>query len=377
MSTRASLFHDWLAQVGALLPAIRVTRSRTLARLVFGMIQSGSVALLNVAAAIPSGVQQASTEKQQRRWLGNKQVKVVEIWRQVLPSLVASQTGRDIKLVLDPTPQNATASIVMIGLICRTRTLPLAWRVMPGAETWPQSLVEVVRALVKEIVAAMPPGCTVTLIGDRGLTSAELIDVCREVGWHALFRLSASAKQGCCTVRLADGKSFPVWELVTTPGQRWSGTVELFKGSGWRTVELTIRWDVGQDEPWILVSDRPAGADRVREYRSRAHVEAMSPRGYPDCKQRGWDIEASKITKRDRFNRLLLALHLAYWWSTQLGLRVIRRGERVQYDRKDRRDLSVVRLGRVWLDRRLHEPKRRPPLPFRATTNGFAFTWLA
>ena len=45
MSTRASLFHDWLAQVGALLPAIRVTRSRTLARLVFGMIQSGSVAL--------------------------------------------------------------------------------------------------------------------------------------------------------------------------------------------------------------------------------------------------------------------------------------------------------------------------------------------
>jgi len=372
MSTREPLFHDWLTQVGVVLPGIRITRSRTLARLVFGMIQSGSVALLKAAAAVPSRVQQASTEHQFRRWLANAKVDVPAVWGKLLPSLLASQGGRDLKLVLDPTPQNATASIVMIGLICRQRTLPLAWRVMPGAETWPQSMVEVVRTLVKEIAAALPPGCTVTLIGDRGLTSAELIDVCREVGWHALFRLSANAKQGC-TVRLADGKSSPVWKLVTTPGQRWTGTVEIFKAFGWRTVELTIRWDAGQEEPWILVSDRPAGADRVREYRSRAHVEAT----YADCKQRGWDIEASKITKRDRFNRLLLALHLAYWWSTQLGLRVIRRGERVQFDRKDRRDLSVVRLGRAWLDRRLHESKRRPPLPFRATTAGFTFTWLA
>lgn len=372
MSTRATLFHDWLAQVGALLPGVRVTRSRTLARLVFGMIRSGSVTLLKIAAATPSCVNQASTEHQFRRWLANAEVKVTDLWRALLPALVASQSGRDLKLVLDPTPQNATASIVMIGLMCRRRTLPLAWRVMPGTEAWPHSLVEVVRELVAEIVPAIPEGCQVTLIGDRGLTSAELIDVCREVGWSALFRLSANAHQGC-TVRLADGRKSPVWDLVTNPGQRWSGTVELFKGAGWRTVELTIRWDVGRAEPWILLSDRPAGAARVREYRQRMYVEAT----YADCKRRGWDIEASKVTTLERLDRLLLGLHLAYWWSTQLGLRAIRRGERARYDRKDRRDLSVVRIGRAWLEARLDEPKRRPPLPFRATATGFAFTWLA
>jgi hypothetical protein len=372
MSTRVTLFHDWLAQVGALLPEARVTRSRTLARLVFGMVRSGSVTLLKVAAATPAGVNQASTEHQFRRWLANAQVKVTDLWPALLPSLVASQRGRELKLVLDPTPQNATASIVMIGLICRQRTLPLAWRVMPAAQTWPQSLVEIVRELVAEIVPAIPQGCRVRLIGDRGLTSAELIDVCREVGWWALFRLSAQERQGC-TVRLADGHSSPVWDLVTKPGQRWNGAVELFKGAGWRTVELTIRWDVGQAEPWILLSDRAAGFARVREYRQRMSVEAT----YADCKRRGWDIEASKVTALERLDRLLLGLHLAYWWSTQLGLRAIRRGERARFDRHDRRDLSVVRIGRAWLEDRLDEPKRRPPLPFRATATGFQFTWLA
>ncbi len=372
MSTRQTLFHDWTTQVGELLPGVRVTRSRTLARMVFGMVRSGSVTLLKVAAATPARVNHASTEQQLRRWLANPKVDVAGVWRQALPSLLASRAGRDLKLVLDPTPQNATASIVMIGLICRTRTLPLAWRVLPGAATWPQSLTEVVRELVGEIVTAMPAGCTVTLIGDRGLTSAELVDVCREVGWNALFRLSADERQGC-TVRCADGRTGRVWDLVTGPGQRWSGAVALFKGSGWRTVELTIRWDVGRADPWILLSDRPAGYARVREYRSRMHVEAT----YADCKTRGWDIEASKVTKLDRLDRLLLSLHLAYWWSMQLGLRAIRRGERARFDRKDRRDLSVVRIGRAWLDARLDERKRRPPLPFRATTTGFAFTWLA
>ena len=103
------------------------------------------------------------------------------------------------------------------------------------------------------------------------------------------------------------------------------------------------------------------------------HVEAT----YEDCKTRGWDIEASKVTALDRLDRLLLGLHIAFWWTTQLGLRVIRRGERARFDRRDRRDMSVVRLGRAWLEARLHEPKRRPPLPFRATPTGIAFTWLA
>lgn len=211
-----------------------------------------------------------------------------------------------------------------------------------------------------------------TVVADRGLRGAELIDLCRAYGWRPLMRLSANERQGC-VVRLADGRRMPVWDLVTGPGQRWSDTVELFQGAGWRRVLLTIRWATGQDEPWILVSDALRDGAAVRGYRKRMCVEAT----YEDCKKRGWNIEASKVTSLVRFDRLLLALHLAYWWTTQLGLRAIRRGERRRYDRADRRDLSVVRLGRAWLHERLEQPKRRPPLPFRWTSDGWRFTWLA
>ena len=53
----------------------------------------------------------------------------------------------------------------------------------------------------------------------------------------------------------------------------------------------------------------------------------------------------SKVVAPERLDRLLLVLHLALWWAFGLGLQAIRNGTRRRFDRRDRRDLSVVRLG--------------------------------
>jgi hypothetical protein len=327
-----------------------------------------------VATALPLAVADASSEQRLRRWLSNDRVRVDGLWRRLLPTLLASRAGQELLLVLDPTPHNDEATVVMLGLVCRRRVLPVAWRVVPQQTRWPERQIDLVRQLFAEVAAALPPGCTVTVGGDRGLPSAALLDACRAVGFHALFRLSVDAKQGSL-VRVGGLSPAPValWSLVTGPGQRWSGAVDLFKAAGWRRVALTIRWDRDQPEPWVLVSTRPGGGVRVREYRRRAHAEAT----YADCKRRGWNVEASRITRLNRLNRLLLVLHLAYWWATQLGLRVLRRGDRRRYDRAGRRDLSLVRIGRAALADSLDRLLTPPPLPFRCTPTGWRFTWLA
>lgn len=110
----------------------------------------------------------------------------------------------------------------------------------------------------------------------------------------------------------------------------------------------------------------------MREYRRRAHAEATDGEG----KRRGWNVEASRITALDRLARLLLVLHLALWWSTQLGLRAIRRGDRWRHDRSGPRALSVIRIGRAALADSLDRRLAVPPLPFRRTAAGFVFTWL-
>jgi hypothetical protein len=311
-----------------------------------------------------------STERRLRRWLANREVVVRDLWDPPLPESLAGKRGQEALLGYDPTPQNADATLLVIGIVGHKRVLPLAWRVVPQQEPWPQRQVAYLRAMVADIAAALPPDCPVTLVADRGVTGPEVIDLCREVGWHYVLRQSAGAAQ--TNKVLVDGDERLLWRLVARPGQRWAGSVRLFKGAGWRRVELTIRRDRGAAEPWLLVSDRPAGPARVREYRRRVHAEAT----YEDGESRGFDQERGKVRDRDRFDRLLLALYLALWWAAQLGLRVIRRGQRRQFDRTDRRDLSVGRLGRLGLEGQImHE--RCPPLPFHHRRSGWRYAWLA
>jgi hypothetical protein len=77
----------------------------------------------------------------------------------------------------------------------------------------------------------------------------------------------------------------------------------------------------------------------------------------------------------ERIDRLLLVLHLALWWAFGLGLQTIRTGERRRFDRRDRRELSLVRLGiTACLDTLHHD--QIPALPFRLTSAGWVFPWL-
>ncbi len=120
----------------------------------------------------------------------------------------------------------------------------------------------------------------------------------------------------------------------------------------------------------MLFSDRPGGTARVREYRQRAHAEAT----YADTKGRGFGLERSKIATPARIARLLLVVHLALWWAFALGLQTVRNGWRVRFDRRDRRDLSLVRLGRLTaLEALTHD--RPHALPFRHTPTGWVYPW--
>lgn len=359
MQTRRQLWHQWERQLQALLPHVRVTRIRPLALLSLGILWAGSVTLLQVAASLPLATRDLSRERRLRRWLANRQVSVGHLWPPVLQALLANRAGQELLCVFDPTPIGPSISLLLLGLVVHQRILPLAWHPLPSQRKWPACQATVLRHLTQPLARVLPVGAVITLVADCGLTGPGLIDRCGALGWHFVLRLNADARQSPL-VRLADGTTCPAWALVTHPGQRWTGTVDLYQAAGWRTVHLTIHWASGAAKPWLLLSDRPAGPDRVREYRRRVHCEAT----FEDTKRRGFDVERTKITQRARLSRLLLALFLALWWAELLGLRVIRRGLRAQFDRHDRRDLSLVRVGRRWLVELLAHD-RLPPLLFR------------
>lgn len=370
MSSRGRLLHAWTRQVEAVLPEARVTRVRVLALFAAGIVWANTVTLGKVAAALPLGATDPSTERRLQRFVTNPGVSIATLWQPLLPVLLATLGRRELVLVFDPTPYRADATILVLGVVVRRRVLPLAWRVMPQQTDWPERLRDVLGPLLAPVPAAIPAGTTVTLLADRGLVGPGIVDAARAVGWHIVLRLRAGAGE-TTRVRLGDGPVQRLAELPTGPGQRYAGPAAIFQDAGWREGYLTIHWDRAAQEPWVLFSERPAGPDRVREYRQRVRAEAT----YQDEKTRGFGLEASKITVLARIERLLLPLHLALWWTYGLGLQAIRNGQRHRFDRRDRRDRSVLRIGRRAC---LHALDRDhlPALPFRHTPLGWVFRWL-
>lgn len=220
-------------------------------------------------------------------------------------------------------------------------------------------------------VQALPPGSPVTLIGDGGLSGPSFLDATRQVGWEALPRINASDRQSH-RVRLlgtATGQPGPeqgLWDVVRSVPSGWHAPAQIFKTAGWRTGFLTVCQRPDDTERWVLFSSRPGGRDRIREYARRARVEAT----FADSKTRGWGLEQTRMTDPHHLDRLLLAWHLTVWWRHALGRAVITSGRRAHFDRTDRRERSLVRLG--WLG--LHHDLLHdccPLLLFRRTPDGW------
>jgi hypothetical protein len=155
-------------------------------------------------------------------------------------------------------------------------------------------------------------------------------------------------------------------------GSRWYSKARVWQEETLDTY-VSLVWDPDCEEPWLLISDEGAGRRQVQVYAWRMRVEAT----FQDSKSRGWNIEASWIVDRTHLDRLLLALFLAMWWVSHLAAACIHHGQRHRFDRVDRRDKSIFRLGRLWLLDILRRVRNRASLrhclPFQNTNTGWRF----
>lgn len=356
MLPRLQVFHGLCRQLREIAPAVRITQIRGLVLLVLGVTWANSVSLPKVAAALPMSAHPASTERRMRRWLGNERIEMERLWSLIRRALLAPYAGQELILVFDPTPFQGRHSILCLGLVQGKRVLPLAWEFQPLRQAWGSTLVEVLDPLFRQVAADLPASCEVTLLADRGFVGPGLVDLCQRLGWQLVLRLRSSAND-TTRIRLPDGTVTTIGALVTGPGQRWQSPVWIFKKAGWRQGWLTIHWTRRHAEPWVLLSTRPGGPDRVREYRRRFAVEAT----YQDLKGRGLHLDHTRVRDHERLHRLFLIATLAFWWLQLLGDFSVRQGLRRYWDRPDRHTQSRFTLGHHLL--RLYESENRiPPL---------------
>jgi hypothetical protein len=107
---------------------------------------------------------------------------------------------------------------------------------------------------------------------------------------------------------------------------------------------------------------------------------------FQDMKSRGWDIECSGFREVDHLNRYLMVLFLAVRWVAHLGSACMEHGHRQRFDRADRRDKGLLRLGRLYLRFLLSQAEKKPAavraahlascLPLHRTKDGWRFSFV-
>lgn len=370
MKASLAVLCQWTEQLRQLLPDLHGHRVKALAFFVFGLVSAGVVRLPRVAEEWLS-VSQAKTpsiERRLARFLANEQIAVSPLWCRLLGCLMRPFAGQRLLFVLDTTPLDDRACVVYLGLLVHSRLLPVGWRVMPLHETWQTDQWTIVGILLDQIMSVLGHA-ECTLIADRGLARPGLVRLCQARGWHYLLRLQHESycmpKRGPCV-----GRWGSLARLVAAPGQSWVGRAHVWQRHPCSTW-LSAVWEPGTKAPWFLISDQSAGRARVQTYARRMRVEAT----FLDFKSRGWDIEGTVLTNPARLERLLLVLFLTVWWVSHLAAGCIHRGARERFDRHDRRDKSIFRLGRLWLRHLLEETTQRAwCLPFHRTKDGWAFS---
>lgn len=339
------LCEAWQKQVQEFFTSLHGHQSKTLAWFVLGAIRAQSIVLPQVAEALlaESEAKASSIERRLERFLSNPRIDVEETWEQLLAQVMPFFRQQPIRIIVDVTPYEEHAQVIYVGLLQHSRVLPLVWKVMPGQQKWDQGFWE----CIDELFARLAPhvgSADCTIIGDSAFGCFPMVQWCQKYGWHYLFRIVG---QHTCQRRSSRGQlaeSIAVSQLVREPSKRFHGSVRLWQGESIET-ELSICWDPAEEEALIVISDRRAGKGRIADYRLRWRVEST----FQDGKSRGWDWESSHVRALERVNRLLLVFFLLLWWLAHLAATCIHHGKRDRYDRADRRDKGIFRIGRLYL----------------------------
>lgn len=344
MQNNLYLYHKILDQLCQWLPEERITRKRNLALLVTGLYLSASVHLSKIVRKWPVPGKLPSLTNRLRRFLDNERVTETDYFAPLARPLLAAFANQPIRLIIDTTQVGRHFRALVVGVAYRKRCLPLVWSAHAGA-SGNVAMSEVIR-LLEQVRAWLPEGAQVTLLGDTAFRPSDRLYWLREHGWGYVIRQRKEV-----TIRFQDADWFPIHRIAIQPGQTVVvGWVWIAKTNPFGPLWLVLHWKKGEEEPWILVSDRADERQVVGLYAKRMWIDELNG----DLKGHGFGLGATHLGKIERIETLLLGVAIAYVWLISLGSWVVKRGLRPIVDRKDRRDKSYFRIGWDWVERCIH-----------------------
>lgn len=355
MSTN-QLYHTWYKEMCELRCGEHQRRLRLFVWFLVGLFLGRSVHLSHIAKKIPGRATNPSKTRGLRRLLNNPAIRVRSWYRPLATRLIRAILRHDlpIRLIVDGSKVGSGHQLLMVAVAYRRRALPLAWTWVRGARGHSSSWKQL--ALLAYVQSLLPAHARVSLVGDCEFGAVPVLRWLDHVNWQYVLRQPGNT--------LLQQAGHTHWQRLDTLIQHarqrvWLPQVRLTQQHAYG-VNFAAYWQPGEDEPWLLATNLPDLRTTLRAYRKRMWLEEM----FGDFKGHGFDLESTHLRHFLRLSRLTLAVALLYLWLIAVGSRVIKNGLRHLVDRKDRRDLSIFRIGLDMIDRHL------------TNEEAFVFRWL-
>ena len=312
-------FDQWLSTLTTHLPHLSKPQAPVLALGSFGMVLARSCALTAVSQMLAKGMQrnEQTVRQQLREWYYDAQrkrgptrqeLRVETCFAPLLGWVVSWWQGTQLALALDATTLGTRFVVLVVSVVYRGCAIPGAWVILPaGAKhAWRREWLRLLRLLRP----ALPRGWTVIVLADRGLYAPWLCRRITRLGWHAFLRINTGGSfrpTGATCWR-------PLTSLAPRPGTSWRGT-GLALTRNQVPCTLLARWEDGDKDPWLILTDLPPEASDASWYGLRAWIE----QGFKITKRAGWQWHRTRMSAPDRAARLWLAVAVATLWLLSVG----------------------------------------------------------
>jgi len=307
------LLYQWTVCVETAFPNLLKWQAVGLAFFSYGIVMARHCQLNRVAEEMGAWGRADSLKRRMQRWLSNGRIDVSQcgywwvkwVWKH-------TELPRPILLV-DETKLGEWIGVLMVSLAFEGRAIPLMWRayIANSKADYPSGgQVQTIAILLAKVLEALPADCRPIVEADRGIgNSSKMMRAVSRLGLTLVFRVKQSSVIG--TRR--GGKQR--LSALAKPGEGWRGSGWLFNAAEDRIwMHVHILWEVGQAEPWCLVTNEKAL--RATGYAVRMWQEEA----FRDLKSGGWQWQVSHIRQPQRAERLILVLALAYAWCLTQGI---------------------------------------------------------
>jgi len=255
-------------------PLVSVSNMKQLANwlwITVGILQANSIALSQIAICLPGPTLAESRVTTIRRWLMNFRVDVWAFYRPLLEHALQGWHAVHAIVILDGvTVFGDRWQIFRLSLAHGRRAIPLVWRVLP---TEGLSQAEKLEAMLQRAAEFLNPRVRqVTFLADRGFRDCDWAELCEKLDWNYVIRL---ANNTC--IGLAQGQWLPLDHIEVSSTQcRPFQNVRVARTVQWPanvTVTRTRATPKAESEVVAVMSNRPAGRKRLREYAQRMDID--------------------------------------------------------------------------------------------------------